>query len=256
MAILLSIAVTGRAERPTTKQCIELFVNVEARSAQIKNGWVRVNDGRRFMRNNHRWEQIRYYIDGRLPDSMVSQTLNQWDPRFERSYRLLRGLPDSRTSDALRSPEVRVNLLNPEQWRDKKILDVGTGDGLLVEELRSRGYEADGIDLVLNEQQLQAPYFFVGDIASPLSQGAFKSESYDVLIVAYSLFHYPHSRAFYRRAIEAMVRLLKPGGVLIIVDANSGLNELLKFTELELLTAPPATWKKFNNDVAFVKRRK
>lgn len=127
----------------------------------------------------------------------------------------------------------------------RKVLDIGTGDGQLVEDLRSMGVETEGLDIVLNTEQKTKKYFIEADIREiPI-----RNESYDTIISAYNIFHYEHSSEFYLEAIKEMHRILKPGGELIIIDANSGIKELYESEFFEVVSPAASGLKRYNNDI-------
>ena len=133
--------------------------------------------------------------------------------------------------------------------RGKKVLDAGAGDGAFVEELRRDGVDADGLDIVLNPVQRTKSYFREADIRST----GYPDNSFDFIISVNSVFHYDESPRFYRQTIKEILRIAKPGAHILLVDSNSGLNELLDEPKLRVIEPHPDRWLAFNNNILLEK---
>lgn len=53
----------------------------------------------------------------------------------------------------------RLSLILPELGKGWKILDIGCGDGWLVKELKERGFDCIGIDILFTNQDISANEF-------------------------------------------------------------------------------------------------
>lgn len=104
------------------------------------------------------------------------------------------------------------------------ILDVGAGEGALVEALRRDGREAFGVDPFIS-----GPHVRKGDLADS-EEGVWAA-----VVFWHSLEHLPEPAA----ALEGAVRLLAPGGVLVIAVPNSGSLQAKVFGDNWLALDPP-----------------
>jgi SAM-dependent methyltransferase len=105
-------------------------------------------------------------------------------------------------------------------------LDVCCGAGTMTETLRRAGFVATGLELNadavrLAEQKFPGCAFIVGDAAA--IGGLFPSESFDLVLIREG---HPFSRIddfdLQRKLIEDYLRLLRPGGLLVIAHARRG----------------------------------
>ncbi len=107
-----------------------------------------------------------------------------------------------------------------------RVLDVGTGTGALALLLAEMGHEVFGIDLsdqmlararekaIKNNLKVE---FRVGDAEAP----PFEQESFDAIVNRHVLWTLPNPDS----AVRAWKDLLKPGGMLAIIDGNWGGNK-------------------------------
>ena len=98
----------------------------------------------------------------------------------------------------------RINAIAPEG----PVLDVGAGDGTLVDALRAQGRDAVGL-----ERNAARPDF--RDESLPEVEG---EGEWAAIVLWHALEHLPEPGA----AIDAAARLLKPGGVIAIAVPNNG----------------------------------
>jgi SAM-dependent methyltransferase len=106
--------------------------------------------------------------------------------------------------------------------RGKRVLDVGTGDGQLVVELRRAGVDAFGIDLVRAPAiPAGAPWFAQADAADP---GAMKrlgrgGRRFDVALSSYAVFLYEGAET-QAVALRGMRDLVVRGGLVRLVGVR------------------------------------
>jgi 2-polyprenyl-3-methyl-5-hydroxy-6-metoxy-1,4-benzoquinol methylase len=96
----------------------------------------------------------------------------------------------------------------------RRLLDIGAGQGVLLEEARSIGYEAEGIDvceaLVRRAQARGLP------VACMRAEDLDARERFDVITMTDVIEHVPAPR----RLLASAFRALKPGGRLIVYTPN------------------------------------
>lgn len=98
-----------------------------------------------------------------------------------------------------------------------KVLDVGCGRGLILNELQQCGYKAYGVEIsehaAWHAQKKIGPNIHVGDF-----EGApFPEDAFEVVIFWHSLEHFRDPSA----ALKKANRLLKKGGLLVVAVPNS-----------------------------------
>ena len=128
----------------------------------------------------------------------------------------------------------RDRMLSLHKWRgDEQVLDVGCGRGLLLAgaaKLLSGGGKATGIDIWSNVDMggnSEAATLYnlelegIGDrctlLGVPAQEMPFPDRTFDVILSNLCL-HNIYDRETRRRALEQIVRVLKPGGVAILSD--------------------------------------
>jgi ubiquinone/menaquinone biosynthesis C-methylase UbiE len=128
---------------------------------------------------------------------------------------------------------VRDKLLNSISWQgDEKVLDVGCGHGLMLigAAKRLRDGKATGIDLWQKEDQagnsrqatlLNVRLENVADRVELVDGDArklpFSENAFDVVVSSWAL-HNIYDRAGRDAAVREIVRVLKPGGRVLIID--------------------------------------
>jgi SAM-dependent methyltransferase len=93
--------------------------------------------------------------------------------------------------------------------KDSRIVDLGCGEGVLVESLRQRGYDIRGIDLCY-----QSDFVERGDI----TQTGLAANSVDLVLCLDVIEHL--SFADQEQAVREIRRILKPGGMLVATIPN------------------------------------
>jgi 2-polyprenyl-3-methyl-5-hydroxy-6-metoxy-1,4-benzoquinol methylase len=99
-----------------------------------------------------------------------------------------------------------------------RVLDVGCGRGLLLEQLRRRGWDVQGTEL--SEQSAAYPRdvlgipVHVGDLADL----AFPADHFDAVVMWHVLEHVPDPQV----VLAEVARILKPGGIFLVAVPNFG----------------------------------
>ena len=135
---------------------------------------------------------------------------------------------------------LRAEMLDHVIWRgDEIVLDVGCGSGMLLNgaALRLTGGRAVGIDI-------WAPHSGGGDVdmlwknaraegvaeriefkEADVRQMPFEDEMFDAVFASGAVHHISHDPADYERAIDEILRVLKPGGQIVIWDVAALVND-------------------------------
>jgi methionine biosynthesis protein MetW len=96
------------------------------------------------------------------------------------------------------------------------MLDVGCGDGELLESLRERGWAVRGVDFdpdAVAAARSQGLDVDLGDLRAQ----CYPDAAFDAVTMSHSLEHVPEPRAI----LEEVRRILKPGGRIVIVTPNA-----------------------------------
>ena len=127
---------------------------------------------------------------------------------------------DGPASHSFRIRRERVYQMLGEDFSGKRVLDIGSGPGVMVEYLTAKGAEAHCLDIspemiaecrhLFDEQK--GLHFAVADVGSI----PYKDESFDI-IIAMGLMEYLFDD---RPVLVEMARALKPGGTLIVTLPN------------------------------------
>lgn len=134
--------------------------------------------------------------------------------------------------------KILSNALNQKQGL--QVLDVGTGTGALALMLAEMGHETMGIDMserMLERARKKAQTrnlnaaFKVGDAEEP----PFEQESFDAIVSRHVLWTLPNPE----KAVTQWKRLLKPGGIIVIIDGNFSRNDRTAVQKVWRLMALP-----------------
>jgi SAM-dependent methyltransferase len=106
-----------------------------------------------------------------------------------------------------------VPFIDPEKWRNKKVLEVGVGLGADHELLARSGAILSGIDLTERAVEHTRKRFRLQDLTSHLQQGdaenlPFSDASFD-LVYSWGVIHHSPNTP---QAAREILRVLKPGG--------------------------------------------
>lgn len=96
-----------------------------------------------------------------------------------------------------------------EEFYGRKILDCGCGEGILVEEFKSKGYDIEGID-----KNYESEFVKAGDITNM----EYPDNQFDVVLLLDVLEHLPYNEQY--SALKEIKRVLKNQGTLILSIPN------------------------------------
>lgn len=135
--------------------------------------------------------------------------------RFYRTSEIYKGFLDSHDESYLRA---YISLVARYSGADKRLLEIGCGNGLSAYLLNNLGYWVVGTDI---------SHFFLSDTAKWHNKGLkyiacdalglpFHNESFDVVCSNDLIEHVPNAR----QTLSEMVRVVKKGGLIIIASPN------------------------------------
>lgn len=113
-----------------------------------------------------------------------------------------------------------------KQSHVRKVVDMGCGQGLLVQRLQEKGYEALGVDVQAGPSILQ------GDLNQPLS---LSSESVDLVTSLANLEHLTDPNT----NLMEIHRILKPQGQLLLTTPSPAAKPVLEFLAFKLKWIDP-----------------
>ncbi|MGH7856048.1 MAG: class I SAM-dependent methyltransferase [Candidatus Binatia bacterium] len=97
-----------------------------------------------------------------------------------------------------------------------RLLDVGCGPGLLLDEARRRGWSVQGVEASEAPAAIARERFSLPVFSGPLEEAPLPAESFDAVTFFDVLEHVPDPR----RVLDHAVRLLRPGGLLVAQSPN------------------------------------
>jgi len=115
-----------------------------------------------------------------------------------------------------RLKKIIEQLVSPDHYR--RVLDVGSGKGKFCRQLKGRGFEVVGVEpaekLIQVARELYPDIQFIKASATQLP---FPDNSFDAAICVEVLEQIPD----YEMAVREMARVLRPGGLLLVLDNNA-----------------------------------
>lgn len=174
----------------------------------------------------------------KLPAQQVSQVNSGGISVIEQGEEIVY----ARTNRSLKSGFSRFYTDGLADLQGKRVLDAGTGDGAMVQDLRQNGVEAFGLDIHLNIDQQTKPYY----LKASVEQTALASEQFDLILSGYSaLFYRKDDLPFIVSTLKEFSRILKQGGKIRIEPTDRSMIEkaLKEIPGLELEAATDAQQK-------------
>jgi SAM-dependent methyltransferase len=104
-----------------------------------------------------------------------------------------------------------ANLLK-QYRRNGRLLDVGTGFGFFLAEMKKRGWEVMGVEISPKGIDYGRNVLELAIHPGPLEKAAFPDDYFDAVTGFYVIEHLPHPIAF----LKECYRVLKPGGLLLL----------------------------------------
>ncbi|MCJ7784299.1 MAG: class I SAM-dependent methyltransferase [Desulfobacterales bacterium] len=104
-----------------------------------------------------------------------------------------------------------ANLLK-QYGRKGRLLDVGTGFGFFLVEMKKRGWEAAGVEISQKAIDYARDVLGLTILCGPLEKADFPDNDFDAVTAFYVIEHLSHPMAFLRECH----RILKPGGLLLL----------------------------------------
>ena len=118
-----------------------------------------------------------------------------------------------------------ANLLK-QYGREGRLLDVGTGFGFFLVEMKKRGWEAAGVDISQKAMDYARDVLGLTILPGPLEKADFSDNHFDAVTAFYVVEHLSHPMAFLRECY----RILKPGGLLLLrYPHTTPIKNLLQF---------------------------
>lgn len=100
-----------------------------------------------------------------------------------------------------------------ERYKKKgKLLDVGSGFGFFLSEMRERGWEVVGVEISQKAMEYARSILGLTVHEGPLEKVGFPESQFDVVSGFYVIEHLPNPLAF----LKECFRILKPGGLLLL----------------------------------------
>jgi len=118
-----------------------------------------------------------------------------------------------------------ANLLEPYRGNGR-LLDVGTGFGFFLVEMKKRGWEAAGVEIAQRAIDYARDILRLTILRGPLEKAGFPDHDFDAVTAFYVIEHLSHPMAFLRECY----RILKPGGLLLLrYPHTTPIKNLLQF---------------------------
>ena len=137
-------------------------------------------------------------------------------PELAALYRQMRDDAYLAEEDGRRRTAGRILDLIAEHVPSGRLLDVGCGHGLLLDEARARGYATEGVEVSESAVGHARDALGLTIHQLPFAEVDAEPGSYDVIVLADVLEHFDDPRAALRRCSA----LLRPGGLLCVVTPD------------------------------------
>jgi len=104
-----------------------------------------------------------------------------------------------------------ANLLRQHR-RNGRLLDVGTGFGFFMNEMKNKGWEVTGVEISQKAIDYARNSLGLTIHLGPLEKANFPNQHFDVVTAFYVIEHLPDPMTF----LKECCRILKPGGILLL----------------------------------------
>jgi 2-polyprenyl-3-methyl-5-hydroxy-6-metoxy-1,4-benzoquinol methylase len=112
--------------------------------------------------------------------------------------------------------DIRFDTLTESLPAPRSFLDVGCATGMLIESMKSRGWDASGVDLCRESAEYGMSHRGIRIHIGTLEEAGFPDGSFTVVHFSHLIEHVPDPVAY----LAEVRRVLKPGGYAIITTPN------------------------------------
>ena len=161
-------------------------------------------------------EALLHFYQCYLPEeaSSIESWQRMMEPVFKKAAHLLQ----------------RYKASLPAAIEELRLLDVGTGFGFFLSEMKSRGWEVMGVEI--SEKAMDYARDVLGRrvYPGPLEKVGFPENHFEAVTAFYVIEHLPNPMAFFKECH----RILKPGGLLLLrYPHTTPIKNLLRFLGIE-----------------------
>jgi SAM-dependent methyltransferase len=111
--------------------------------------------------------------------------------------------------------EIRAKRIK-KYVKSGKILDIGCGRGIFLNEMRKKGYETYGTEISEIGAKYVKEVLKLNVFIGPIEEIKFPDNSFDIITIYHVLEHLPNPS----RTLKEIQRILKPGGLLVVSVPN------------------------------------
>lgn len=126
--------------------------------------------------------------------------------------------------------EIREEIIDEMDFDpNDRILDVGGGTGAFLEKILQKNPELEVFLLDSSKSMIEESSISESIIMGKACWNPFSSNSFDYVLCTDALHHFQHKK----KSVKEMMRVVKPGGTIIIFEMNakSPITKLIKFSE-------------------------
>jgi predicted Zn finger-like uncharacterized protein len=112
--------------------------------------------------------------------------------------------------------DIRFQRIEDALNGNKRFLDVGCATGMLLEHMKGRGWDVQGVEICAPAARYGIENRGVSIEVATLEESRLPSSSFDVVHLSHLIEHVPDPRGF----LEEAARVTKPGGYLVLVTPD------------------------------------